>query len=87
MPTFSFATSELQILGLVDKVGSQISCAVIHMWTPPMARAVFVDVPPAIRFVLSWNFSIMIPLTGEGEFHEEVEVFRSADRLHPAPGG
>ncbi len=45
------------------------------------------DVPPVFWSVLSWNFPIMIPLMGEGEFHEEVEVFGGADRLHPAPGG
>ncbi|MGN8115379.1 DEAD/DEAH box helicase family protein [Labrys sp. 22185] len=44
------------------------------------------DVPPAFRSVLSWNFPLMIPMTGEGEFHEEVEVFGGTDRLHPAPG-
>jgi hypothetical protein len=34
-----------------------------------------IDLPPVFRSVLSWNFPIMIPLTGEGEFHEEIEVF------------
>ncbi len=28
------------------------------------------DLPPVFRSVLTWNFSILIPLTGEGEFHE-----------------
>ncbi len=44
------------------------------------------DLLPDFRIVLSWNFPIMIPLTGEGEFHEEVKVFGGADRLHPASG-
>ncbi|SER23933.1 Autoinducer binding domain-containing protein, partial [Faunimonas pinastri] len=31
------------------------------------------DVPPGIRTVLSWNFPLMIPGSGRGEFHEDVE--------------
>ena len=45
------------------------------------------DVPPGFRTVLRWNFPLMIPLWGEGEFHEEVEVFGGPDCLHSAPGG
>jgi hypothetical protein len=45
------------------------------------------DVLPDFRGVWNWNFPIMIPATGEGEFHEEVEVLGGTDRLHPAPGG
>jgi hypothetical protein len=29
----------------------------------------------------------MIPMAGEGEFHEEVEVLGGADRIHFALGG
>lgn len=46
-----------------------------------------VDVPPDFRSVLSWNFPLIIPVMGEGEFHEEVEVLGGADRVHLAPGG
>lgn len=45
------------------------------------------DVPPDFRTVLGWNFPLKIPMTGEGEFHEEIEVLGGADRLHFAPGG
>lgn len=43
------------------------------------------DLPPAFRTVLSWNFQLMIPVSGEGGFRGEVEVYGSADRLHSAP--
>ena len=44
------------------------------------------DVLPDFRSVLNWNFPVMIPAMGEGEFHEEVEVLGGTDRLHPTPG-
>jgi hypothetical protein len=54
----------------------------------PASRSISsTDVPPGFRTVLSWNFPIMILMTGEGEFHEEVEVLGGADRIHFAPGG
>ena len=44
------------------------------------------DVLPKNWTVLSWNFPFMIPVLGEGEFHEEVEVHGCADRVCPATG-
>lgn len=37
--------------------------------------------PPGFRTVLSWNFPLMIPVSGEGEFLEGIEVLGGADRL------
>ena len=45
------------------------------------------DVLPAFRTDLSWNFPIMIPGSGRGEFHEDVEVHRGANRLRTEAGG
>ena len=39
------------------------------------------DVLPAFRTDLSWNFPFMIPGSGRGEFHEDVEVHGGADCL------
>jgi len=32
------------------------------------------DLLPRIKTIQSWNFPFMIPLLGEGDFHESIEV-------------
>lgn len=32
------------------------------------------DVPPLIRTIFGWDFPVMIPRPGYGEFHEGIEV-------------
>jgi hypothetical protein len=37
--------------------------------------AIHLDVLPLNRTIYGWNFPIMIPRPGDGEFHESIEVF------------
>ena len=48
--------------------------------------AVALDVPPLNRTVFGWNFPLMIPGWGKGEFHEVIEVFGGADRVRVEAG-
>lgn len=43
-------------------------------WKSRPHRAKYHDLPPANRTILSWNFPLMVPWPGTGEFHEDVEV-------------
>ena len=40
-----------------------------------------VDVLPEIWTILRWNFPFMIARADRGEFYEEIEVHRRADRV------
>ena len=39
------------------------------------------DVPPPNWTIQGWDFQIMIPRPGDGEFHEGIELFGGANRL------
>src|SRR5271168_4674440 len=42
------------------------------------------DLLPLNSAILNWNFPIMLRVEERGEFHEEVEVRRSAERRSPS---
>ena len=45
------------------------------------------DLPPENWTVLGWNFPLMILGSGQGQFHEGIEVHGGADRVRPQAGG
>jgi len=44
------------------------------------------DVLPINWSIRNWNFPLMIPQSGRGDFHEVIEVHRGADRLRSEAG-
>ena len=50
-------------------------------------RCPVIDLPLENWTVLIWNLPLMIPGSGQGEFHEAVEVHGGVDRVRPQTSG